>query len=259
MKNETAGFAELGNWYAAAAVAVAGLTIAGGVSEADAAQIVVYPVGGSVSAPTTGSGGLVYFNLLDQTGTAFGTATSSSTPPYLGPGEFAVAWIHNASGTAVVGLGLSHGSVLGLNSSGSYAARLRKGAAVGPVAFGASNFFSKGLGEAFLGGVLSSSQTGLWKPGDDKYLGLNAYSAGSGGSQSYYGWAEIQLGSNYQPTLIAWGYNDEPFGTAYTGGTPAPEPSSLLLLASGAAGLAAYRRRRSRRRAAASAAQMLEQ
>jgi hypothetical protein len=85
------------------------------------------------------------------------------------------------------------------------------------------------------GSNISDSRFGNWQPDDTGFVGLVLATTGSGG---IFGWAEIHIGSNYDRTLIAWGYNAMPFATA---DTPAlPEPSSLVLLASGAAGLAAF-------------------
>ncbi|MBU0606960.1 MAG: PEP-CTERM sorting domain-containing protein, partial [Armatimonadetes bacterium] len=59
------------------------------------------------------------------------------------------------------------------------------------------------------------------------------------GSDSYYGWAELELGSL---TLNDAAFNDVSGGSIYPG--QVPEPSSLLLMLSGLAGLEALRRRR---------------
>lgn len=250
MKNDTANVAQLGSWYAVAAVAAASFGLAGGAQEADAAQVVVYPVGGPVTAPigpaSEGSAGAIYFNLLDTTGNQVGTIVPFSNPP--GSADLVVAWNRTSSGKGPEVFAVGNGAaVLTASFYGSYAAKLHRHA---PINF--FTFASHGLAPSALLGASSSSYTyGKWKPGHTGYLGLLA----SNGSSSFvFGWAKIHLGSGinaYDPTLIAWGYNDVPGDTAYAGGTPAPEPSSLLLLASGAAGLAAYRRRAKQRRQAA--------
>jgi PEP-CTERM motif len=251
MKNETTTMAELGNWYAVAAVAVAGLGLAGGLTEADAAQVVVTPVGGPAALPASASYGTVRFNLLDTTGTQWAASCGCAS---VGPTSFAIRWGKSSSGAgANVNTG-SHGWVLlnGPYYSTSYAAKLGKGQTVNAAAFAGSSSFTKGSRGALLGSKSSSSTYGLWKPGDDKFIGLALSSVGPFSSQTIFGWAEIALGSNYQPTLVAWGYEDQG-GPAVTGGIPAPEPSSLLLLASGAVGLSAYRKRREQRRKSAHA------
>jgi len=62
------------------------------------------------------------------------------------------------------------------------------------------------------------------------------------GGDSYYGWADIVVNSDYTITLNAFGYDDTPGESEIAGAVP--EPSSIELLALGAAGIAAYRRRR---------------
>lgn len=249
MKNDTANVAQLGSWYAVAAVAAASFGLAGGAQEADAAQVVVYPVGGPVTAPIgpeiEGSAGAVYFNLLDTTGTQVGTIVPFSNPP--GSADLIVEWNRTSTGAYPEAFAVGNGvGILTTSFYGSYAAKLHRHAPINIYTFAAHG----AAGSALLGSSSYGYPYGKWKPGHTGYLGLVA----SNGIGSYvFGWAKIHLGSGsnaYDPTLIAWGYNDTPFGPTYAGGTPAPEPSSLLLLASGAAGLAAYRRRSKQRQAA---------
>ncbi len=249
MKNDTANVAQLGSWYAVAAVAAASFGLAGGAQEADAAQVVVYPVGGPVTAPLgpgiEGSSGAVYFNLLDTTGNQVGTIVPFSNPP--GSADLVVEWNRTSTGAypQVFAVGNRVG-ILTASFYTDYAAKLHRHAPINLYTLAAHGAFSSTL----LGSSSSGYRYGKWKPGHTGYLGLVALNSSS---NYVFGWAKIHLGSGsnaYDPTLIAWGYNDVPGDTAYAGGTPAPEPSSLLLLASGAAGLAAYRRRAKQRRAA---------
>jgi hypothetical protein len=258
MKNDTANVAQLGSWYAVAAVAAASFGLAGGAQEADAAQVVVYPVGGPVMAslgPSCGgSAGAVYFNLLDKTGSQVGKFV-----PFGSPGNSAdlvVEWDRSSKGTHVFAVGKSSSrQLVGVlttspYSSHIYAAKLHRHAPINSSTFEThGGFFS-----ALLGSSYNGNYYGKWKPGHTGYLGLEVVNFTSVSVSVIFGWAKIQLGSGsnaYDPTLLEWGFNDTPFGTAYAGiGTPAPEPSSLLLLASGAAGLAAYRRRSKQRQAA---------
>ena len=132
------------------------------------------------------------------------------------------------------------------SSSNFYAAKLDGHAAVNSSVF---SFGARGFTLGRLGSNSRGYRFGNWQPGNTAFVGLALFSS-SGSNPPNLGWAEIHLGPNYDPTLIAWGYDTEPGETAFT--PPAvPEPSSLLLLASGAAGLEAYRRRRTQRRAAA--------
>jgi hypothetical protein len=81
MKHQPTGATQLGNWYALAAVAAAGLGLAVGAHDADAAQVVVHPVGGPVTAPYFE--GEIFFNPRDTTGTqvvAMGVPVSSEPP-----------------------------------------------------------------------------------------------------------------------------------------------------------------------------------
>jgi hypothetical protein len=239
MKKQTTGSAELGNWYAVAAVAVASLGM-GGITEAEAAQVVVHPVGGPITPPTSGSGGSVYFNLLDSTGTQWGVHCCSP-----GAASVGVSWHKNSNGRAAFVRGnFDFASVL-IAGSHDYAAKLGNSQAVGRTQFGA--VFSNGDITGLLGSSSNSVTHGLWKPGDDAFVGFNAYDIGPD-LESFYGWAEIRIGNNEVPSIVAWGYNDAPSDTAYTPGPePVAEPSSLLLLAAGATGLAAYRKRRAKR------------
>lgn len=250
MKNESAGVAQLGNWYAVAAVAAASFGLAGGAQDANAVPVVVHPVGGPVTAPPTSTIGAVIFNLLDTTGTQFITVppppTSSAnlnvavewTPSGPGTNGFAIA----AGKPGVASVLIGHGET---PSHLHYAAKLGGGAAINSSVFG---FGTKARSAALLGGTLSSTLFGNWEPGDTGFIGLAVF-ASSLASVPNFGWAEFHLGSNYDPTLIAWGFNTTAGAPDFTPNLP--EPSSLLLLASGAAGLAAYRRRRAQRRAAA--------
>jgi hypothetical protein len=249
MKNDTANVAQLGSWYAVAAVAAASFGLAGGAQEADAAQIVVNPVGGPVTAPLgpgiEGSSGAIYFNLLDTTGTQVGTIVPFAVPP--SSADLVVEWNRTSNGQYPQVFVRGNGAIVQtICFSSSYAAKLHKHAPINFSTFAAHG----GASSALLGSSSSGFPYGKWKPGHTGYLGIFAVNSSS---TPFFGWAKIQLGSGsnaYDPTLIAWGFNDTPFGPTFAGGTPAPEPSSLLLLASGAAGLAAYRRRRKQRVAA---------
>lgn len=250
MKNQSAGVAQLGNWYAVAAVAAASFGLAAGAQQADAAQVVVHPVGGPVTAPrgASSTGGLV-FNVLDTTGTEFVTVPPAVTSP--GSLNIQIGWVHPTGGTFAGVLVAGRPGVASLLVRGAsspadhYAAKLGGYAAIN------SSVFSSGARAreaAFAGESASGAHIGSWQPGDTGFLGLAVFTSASA-SQPVFGWAEIHLGSNFDPTLIAWGFNTTPGATDFTPNLP--EPSSLLLLASGAAGLAAYRRRRVQRRAGA--------
>jgi PEP-CTERM motif len=250
VKNQSAGVAQLGNWYAVAAVAAASFGLAAGAHEANAAPVVVHPVGGPVTAPpVTSSLGVIVFNLLDTTGTAFETV-----PPAIGsPGSLNVAieWDHSPrshiAGALVSGRPGVASVLVGNRQTPShlhYAAKLGGQAAINSSVFG---FGAHAREAGLLGESFSGSHSGSWKPGDTGFVGLAVFTSAT--SQPIFGWAEIHLGSDFDPTLIAWGFNSTPGATDFT--PSLPEPSSLLLLASGAAGLAAYRRRRAQRRSAA--------
>ncbi len=236
-------------------MAAASFGLAAGVQEADAAQVIVRPVGGPVTAPGVASsaGGLV-FNLLDTTGTEFLTI-----PPAVGsPGSLnvEVAWDRSAgghiAGAFVFGRpGVASVLVRGASSpADSYAAKLGGHAAIN------SSLFSSGARareHALAGAGEGAGHVGSWQPGDTGFLGLAVFTS-AGATQPIFGWAELHFGSSFDPTLIAWGFNTTPGATDFTPNLP--EPSSLLLLASGAAGLAAYRRRRMQRRSAGEQAQV---
>jgi hypothetical protein len=240
--------AQLGNWYAVAAVAAASFGLAAGLQEADAAPVVVHPVGGPVTGPpVTSSAGGIVFNLLDTTGTEFMTAP----PPFTSPGSLnvAIAWDRSAGGhTALAFIEARSGSAAhpqsafvltrGASSPAShYAAKLGGNTAINSSVFSAGG---RGRHQAAAGASVSGVDVGSWKPGDTGFIGLAAFTSAT--SQPIFGWAELHFGSHFDPTLIAWGFNSTPGATDFTPNLP--EPSSLLLLASGAAGLAAYRRRR---------------
>lgn len=245
MKNQSAGVAQLGNWYAVAAVAAASFGLTAGAHQADAAPVIVHPVGGPVTAPptTASSAGGIVFNVLDTTGTKFETV-----PPAIGsPGSLnvAIAWLHSAgdhdrlayfAGRSTVASVLVHGAA---SPASHYATKLGGNAVINSSVFGVG---SRGRNEALAGESVSSTRIGSWQPGDTGFIGLAVFTSAS---LPLFGWAEIHLGSNFDPTLIAWGYNSTPGAPDVT--PSLPEPSSLLLLASGAAGLAAYRRRRAQR------------
>jgi PEP-CTERM motif len=245
MKNQSTGVAQLGNWYAVAAVAAASFGLAAGAHQADAAPVVVHPVGGPVTAPpVTSNLGVILFNLLDTTGTAFETippATSSAASL-----NVAIAWSHRANfiGAEVVGRPPVASVLVGSGQTPShlhYAAKLGGNAAINSSVFG---FGFHARGQGLLGESFSGNHSGSWKQGDTGFVGLAVFTSAT--SQPIFGWAEIHLGSDFDPTLIAWGFNSTPGAPDFT--PSLPEPSSLLLLASGAAGLAAYRRRQAQRR-----------
>jgi hypothetical protein len=245
MKNQSAGVAQLGNWYAVAAVAAASFGLAAGAQEADAAPVIVHPVPGPVTAPVGVSGpGIVGFNLLDTTGTEYVTDPPTIIPP--ASINVAIEWGHSSHGGGALIVTEPREAATLLAGTGSpgiqYAAKLGAGAAINASAFGFGALAGSDglLGEKTSGGL----QAGEWQPGDTGFIGLAALNSSG---QIVFGWAEIHLASDFDPTVIAWGFNPTPGATDFT----LPEPGSLLLLASGAAGLAAYRRRRAQRRAGA--------
>ncbi len=77
---------------------------------------------------------------------------------------------------------------------------------------------------------------GLPASGD---VGLSIVRSGN----TYYGWANIVVNSDYTVTLKAFGFNETP-DASQLAGDATPEPSSIVLLALGAAGIAAYRRKK---------------
>jgi hypothetical protein len=248
MKSQSAGVAQLGNWYAVAAVAAASFGLAAGAQEADAAPVIVHPIPGPVTAPAGVSGpGIVGFNLLDTTGTQYATDPPDIVPP--ASINVAIEWGHSSHGAGgalvVTEPGVALTLVAAGHSPGShYAVKLGGGAAIDSATFhsGRHARSSAGLGATSSGGA----HVGEWHPGDTGFIGLAALNSSG---QILFGWAEIHLASNFDPTLIAWGFNSTAGAPDFT--PSLPEPGSLLLLASGAAGLAAYRRRRAQRRAAA--------
>ena len=102
-----------------------------------------------------------------------------------------------------------------------------------------SGYQSPGAGFTDLGPTF-----GNWTADEHGFLGLTIRDAtGASASDIFYGYAEINVNSDYSITLLSMAYNNVP-GASITTVSTVPEPSTLALMALIAAGGALARRRK---------------
>ena len=124
--------------------------------------------------------------------------------------------------------------VIYASSSNLNPARFGDGAVIGP----GSGYQSPGAGFPDLGPTF-----GNWAAGGHGYIGLTIRNpVGATSSDIFYGYAEINVNSDFSTTLLSFAYNDVQ-GQAITTVSTVPEPTALAL-APLALGVVAFFRRK---------------
>ena len=227
MSSKTTRHSHLSLWYTTAAVAAVGGGLTCPANEA-VAEIIGYTSGltAGPSATFDDLNGGVWFDFAtgtNQTTTFSGAQFRLQWNPTPSPG-----WTNLIQFTADNPLGQLGANLL------FYPAKLAANDPIGP----SGNF------DGSANSVMSLAGTGAgvkWNAlPTTGYLGLRF---GSGGNFNY-GWAEVSIAANQDPTLLVFAFETIP-NTPIPAGVPEPNP--LLLLATGAAGLGAYRAWRARR------------
>lgn len=111
-------------------------------------------------------------------------------------------------------------------------AKIQQGATIGPALVFSAKYGT--LAESFSPGFGHWNQQPAWAD-----VGLRVNNAATG--KVNYGWANIQVNSNFTITLYEFGVDNSGADITASG---VPEPASIVLLALGAAGIAAWRRKK---------------
>jgi hypothetical protein len=217
--------------FVAASVAITPSLTRAATHLTDIADITTSPnLGGSFNGDGTG----IWFNPLSGYAEHRGVTLPN---PLLSDGKFFLSWNNSyfqpEAEVLIEGL-ISRGNNV-IDNGFANPLRIGDGVSIGP----GSGFLNSWGGYVDLGPTF-----GNWADGGHGYLGLTiGDGTGTGWSDVFYGYAEINVNEDYSITLLSFAYNDLR-GESITTVSTIPEPSGLALTFLGTVGLVVSRRRR---------------